>query len=87
MMLYSNSEWVEYSSHDEQVRKHFEFIDIEAWGLESGADTFMNAPSHFRRLKNRQRKSRERSVMAKINQGDYEAEVPVFKRNANAEYF
>lgn len=86
-MLYPNSEWVECSSHDEQVRKHFEWIDAEVWGLESGANTFMNAPAHFRRLKNRQRRAREQAMMAKINQGDYEAEVPVFKRNVNAEYF
>lgn len=72
---------------EKQVKRHFEWIDIEAWGLESGANVFMNAPAPFRRMLNKQRKAAERNAMAKIRQGDYEVEMPHFKKDANWLYF
>lgn len=74
-------------SYEEQVKRHFEWIDIEAWGLESGANVFYNAPAGFRRMLNKGRKAAERKAMAKIQQGDYEVEVPHFKKDANWLYF
>ena len=74
-------------SYEEQVKRHFEWIDIEARGLESGANVFYNSPAGFRRMLNKQRKAAERNAMAKIRQGDYEVEVPLFKKDANWLYF
>jgi len=72
---------------EEQIKRHFEWIDIEARGLESGANVFYNSPAGFRRMLNTQRKAAEREAMAKIRQGDYEIEIPYFKKDANYRYF
>lgn len=72
---------------EEQVNRHFEWITQQARALENGQPCFMNAPSQFRRLINRDRKARERAVMAKIRQGDYDAEMPKFKKDANWLYW
>jgi len=74
-------------SYEAQVNRNFEWVDIEARGLESGANVFHNSPAGFRRMLNKQRKAAERIAMAKIRQGDYEVEVPHFKKDANWLYF
>lgn len=74
-------------SYESQVKRNFELIDIEAWGLESGANVFYNSPASFRRLLNKARKAAERKVMSKIRQGNYELEMPYFKKDANWLYF
>lgn len=74
-------------SYEAQVKRHFEWIDIEARGLESGANVFYNSPAGFRRMLNKGRKAAERKSMAKIQQGDYEVELPYFKKDANWLYF
>jgi hypothetical protein len=84
--LYSD-EWIQMSSYEEQVKRHFDWIDIEAWGLESGANVFYNSPAGFRRMLNKCRKASERKAMAKIRQGDYEVEMPHLKKDANWLYF
>lgn len=72
---------------EEQIRQNFEWITQQARALETGQACFMNSPAFFRRLLNRKRKSRERSALSKIRQGDYEAELPTFRKDANALYW
>lgn len=74
-------------SYENQVKWHFEIIQRKAWALDSGANRFMNAPAIFRRILNRQYKAKEKNAIAKIRQGDYEVEVPHFKKDANWLYF
>lgn len=75
-----------YSS-ERQVEDHFKWITQQARALETGQPCFMNSPAFFRRLLNRQRKSRERTAMAKIRQGDYDAEFPTFRKDADFLYW
>lgn len=76
-----------YNDAEEQVKHHFEWITQQARALETGQSCFMNSPAFFRRLLNKKRKSCEKTVMAKIRQGDYEAELPYFKKDANFLYW
>jgi hypothetical protein len=85
--IFGEYEYDPHYSYEVQVKRHFELIDIEAWGLESGANVFYNSPAGFRRMLNKCRKGAERKAMAKIRQGDYEVEMPQFKKDANWLYF
>jgi len=73
---------------EEQVQSHFEWIEQQARVIDKGTHkTWKNAPSTFRRVINKQRKAIERHAIARIRNGDYEYEVPTFKRDANWLYF
>jgi hypothetical protein len=76
-----------HNVYDAQVKRHFERIDIKAWALESGAGVFYNSPAGFRRILNKSRKAAVQNAMAKIRQGDYEVEMPHFKKDVNWLYF
>lgn len=81
-----NSEMI-YSA-EEQVKNHFDWIDKQARHLESGKVFSMNsAPANFRRTIVRINKAKERQAMQKINNGDYDTEVPLFKQDAAWEYW
>lgn len=73
---------------EEQIKKNFEWITIEARKLESG-DTAncYHAPKWFRKQINNQRKAKIRNVMFKVRNGDYELEIPKFKNDADWLYF
>lgn len=79
-----------HSPHEEQVKRNFEDITKQARALESGAHKqwlWMHSSADFRRILNQQRKAQERNAMAKIRNGDYEADMPIFKRDADWNYF
>ena len=75
--------------HEEQVRDHFKWIDEQTRYIVHGSHrcSFESSPSHWRRKINRRRKAKERNIMAKIRQGDYELDVPKFKRGAAWDYW
>jgi hypothetical protein len=73
---------------EEQVKNHFEWIDQQARAIDNGTRKHWNhASAGFRRQINKERKAQERHAMAKIRNGDYEVEVPKFKRDADWLYF
>lgn len=76
------------SSTEEQVKRNFEALEVECRCMDSGhhRHTF-HAPKFFRKLIWKQRKSRERMAMSHIRQGDYDYEVPKFKKDADWLYF
>jgi hypothetical protein len=75
-------------SYEEQVQSHFEWIGIRAKALENGVDGgFFHATSSFRRSRNKQYKAKERSAMQKIRNGNYDIEVPTFKKDADWDFF
>lgn len=71
---------------EEQIANHLDWIGVQARALEKGGMNF-HAPKTFRKYLNRERKSQVRAVMAKINLGDYDVELPKFKRDADWLYF
>ena len=84
--------WVksQYYSNDtqEQITRHFEWIDQRARALESGTHKrIFNASSWFRRQRNSELRAEERAALNKVRLGDYEAQFPVFKKDANWLYF
>lgn len=86
---YFNGEYMTnpHYTYEAQVKWNFEWINIKALALESGDDVFYNSPAGFRRMLNKCRKGAVRNAMAKIRQGDYEVEMPHFKKDANWLYF
>jgi len=69
---------------EESIQSHFESIDKQARAIENGSHTYYNhASADFRRQINKKRKAQERVAMPKIRNGDYDVEVPRFKRDAN----
>lgn len=72
---------------EEQIERHFKWITQQARALETGQPCFMNSPAFFRRLLNKGRKARERTAMAKIRQGDYDVEMPLFRKDADSLYW
>ncbi len=86
-MPYGLGQYLEDWDVDSQIKRNFESIDRNVRALESGYRGWFNAPSNYRRMLNKCRKSAEREAMAKIRQGDYEVEVPIFKKDANWLYF
>lgn len=86
--------WAYYNSHrkyttEEQVKWHFDSINMRARALEKGSRGMWlsNVPSGYRRGLNKIKKAKERSVLVKINQGDYEAEFPRFYNDAHWLYW
>jgi len=78
-------------SAEKQIANHFERITNHARGLESGfnhvALNYKNAPSDYRRRCNARDKAKVRAAMQKINNGQYETELPVFKQDAGWDYW
>ncbi len=83
---YTHGNW--YCTTAEQIKNHFEWIDQQARAIENGTHRqWVHAPKHFRKTIWQERKSQERVVMARIRQGDYDAEMPKFKRDADWLWF
>ena len=81
---YWSGDW----TFEKQVKRHFEWITEQAWAIENGTHRGMfHATSGFRRILNKQRKARERAALNKIRNGDYDAELPIFKKDADWLYF
>lgn len=72
------------SSTEGQIRRHFEWITEQARALDRGShrQPFMTAPKWFRKQIASQRKAKERMIMAKIRQGNYEEELPKWRSDA-----
>jgi hypothetical protein len=76
------------SSVEKQVEKNFNLIILAARGLESGNSVYcQTVPAWFRRMINKKNKAKERHVLVRINRGEYELEVPHFKRDAAYDYW
>ena len=86
---YYNSYFYSYDVQS-QVERHFEDIERKVRALESGTHkqwVVWNASADFRRLINRQRKARDRNVMNKIRNGNYEVEFDKYHEDAAWYYF
>lgn len=71
-----------------QVARNFEWIGRQARSIDKGEKrNWYNPPASFRRELNKKRRAAERHAMSRINMGDYEYEVPHFKRDAAWLYF
>lgn len=85
---YEHTHGAWYYSSEQQVQHNFEQISQRARFIESGTHKhWHHASSDFRRILNKQRKAQERSAMRKICNGDYDMDVPIFKRDADWLYF
>jgi len=75
-------------SYEQQVKSHFKWIDQQSRAIENGCHAgIFHSTSSFRRILNKQRKAKERMAMQKIRLGEYDVEVPKFKRDADWLYF
>jgi hypothetical protein len=78
---YTHGAW--FWTTEEQIIRNFESIAKRARALEAGDTRYSwEAPSAFRRSINKDNKAQVRHAMARINMGDYDYEVPHFKRDA-----
>ena len=83
---YTHGAW--YWTTEEQITNNLESIAKRARCIDSGSHKHWNhASASFRRILNKQRSAQEWAAMAKIRNGDYDAEVPKFKRDADWLYF
>jgi hypothetical protein len=69
----------------EAVNERKKILEKYVRALESGTNFFYNSPSHFKRILNKKRKAKERNIIKKIRNGNYEAEdeLSKFRKNAN----
>jgi hypothetical protein len=73
---------------EEQVKSNFERITEQARAIDKGNHrSFWHAPKHYRKILNAERKAREKYAMDRIRQGDYDAEFPKWKRDADWLWF
>jgi len=85
---YVNTQGVWYWTSEEQIKSNFDNIAKKANFIENGSHKHWNhAPKSFRKILNNSRKAKERQVMVKIRNGDYDSEFPKFKRDADWLYF
>lgn len=84
---YLCGEYLSNWSYEKQVEENFKSIARQARALESGRRGWFSAPSTFRRILNKKRKAKERTILQKINNGDYDIEIPKFKNDADWLYF
>lgn len=75
-------------SEEEQIRSNFEWIEIRARSLDKGeGPSFWHHPYSCRHLIERQNRAKVKSAMKKINNGYWETEVPIFKYDADWDWF
>ena len=75
-------------SAEDQVKRHFREITEKARAIDKGNHrSFWHAPKHYRKILNAERKAREKQAMDRIRQGDYDAEFPKWKRDADWLWF
>ena len=85
--------WFYYSSQtyyptEEQIANHFDWIDKQARALESGHHLgLFHAPKDYRKMINRGRSAKVKHIMDLYRLGDYDAEIPKFKNDADWDYF
>lgn len=85
---YEHTHGAWYYTTEEQVQYHLEEVSRQARAIENGTHKHWNhAPKHFRKTLWKQRKAQERRIMAQIRQGDYDAELPKHKRDADWLWF
>jgi len=73
---------------EDQIKRHFEWITEQARALENGSHYGMfHATARFRRTIDREKKAKVRVAMQKIRSGDYDIEIPQFKKDADWLYF
>jgi hypothetical protein len=77
-----------YCTIEERVKSHFEWISQQSRAIESGCHKgIFHATSKFRRALDREKKAKVRVAMQKILNGDYDIEIPRFKKDADWLYF
>ena len=85
---YEHTHGAWYYTTEESIQSHFESIDKQARAIENGSHKhWHHASADFRRQLNKERKAKERNAMAKIRNGDYDADMPCFKRDADWLWF
>jgi len=85
---YEHTHGAWYYTSEEQVKSNLEGITNQARAIENGSHKhWHHAPKHFRKSIWMERKAQERNVLAKIRQGDYDAEMPAFKKDADWLWF
>lgn len=72
---------------EQQIKDHFDWITKQARQIESGNRHGLHAPKDFRKGLNARRKAKERQILNRIRLGDYDAEMPTFKRDADWLWF
>ena len=74
---------------EEQIKENLEWITKQAREIDNGHSRvfFRNASAEYRRMLNRRTKAQERAALARIRNGDYETEIPQFKRDAAWTYW
>ena len=72
----------------EQINRHFQWIDERARALENGSHKrLFHSPAWFRNSLNGVLRSRQKHALEKVRHGDYDAEFPIFKRDADWLWF
>jgi hypothetical protein len=84
-----NTPYMTRGNAEEQVKENFECIDEQTRYIVHGSHRcpYDKAPARYRRNLNHTRKAKERNIMAKIRQGDYDLDVPKFKNDAAYDYW
>lgn len=73
---------------EDQIKRNFKWITEKARAIDKGTHREMfHAPKHYRKILNAKRKAREKYAMDRIRQGDYDAEFPTWKRDADWLWF
>ena len=68
--------------------KEFGLLQVRLPRDDNGTHRGMfHAPAHYRRTLNAERKAQEKHAMDRIRQGDYDAEFPKWKRDADWLWF
>lgn len=85
-MPYPNLSWA--TEVEDQIRRNFEYIEERSRLMENGCHSGrLNASSEYRRILNHKRRAKIKNALDKINNGNYEIEVPFFKKDANWNWF
>lgn len=80
--------WIRRWDVEEQIKSHFEWIDKQARAIENGTHKHSHhAPKSFRQVIWNRRKSQERVILKKINNGNYDTDFPLYKKDADYDYF
>lgn len=82
--------WVDTDSFEEQIKRHFEWIEKQARNIESGTRIVQcpkSAPKWFRKMLNSRRKAQERQALRQARNGNYDTEFPKFKPDAAWQYW
>lgn len=81
-------EYCHWGIYEEQVNSNFNWITEQARAIDKGTHRGMfHAPKSYRQFIKSERKGQEKQVMDCIRQGDYDAEFPKWKRDADWLYF